>query len=284
MTAAQLLACARARRVVPNRLARPVFWRLAARNPDALSDVVVESDVRFGHGRDLRLRLDLASRQTWPMLFAGFDESAESDMIRCFCERAVRTSCVIDVGVNHGLYLYHAIALCPANTTIVGVEANSALAESVNANLGRNGIDPLVEHVALTDRDGPVSLYIGKDDMVSSLRLDHVEGYGGALATVTVPGLRLDTLVDQRRLQPDLIKIDVEGHERAVLAGAERTMEQYRPTLLVEVTPETFPQVNAALDAGGYRGRLFTDKGLSELDPSAVAAAAYSNLWYEPIE
>jgi FkbM family methyltransferase len=283
MTAAELLARARGRRLVPNRLARPAFWRLAIRNQDALSEVVVESDVRFDK-KQLRLRLELASRQTWPMLFQGFDSSGEGDMIRLFCDRARRARCVIDVGVNHGLYLYHAVACCPRSAVIVGVEANPVLVESVNSNLRRNGLDRLVELAALTDADGLVELHIGKDDMVSSLRADHVDGFGGAISTVVVPGFSLDTLVTQRGLCPDLIKIDVEGHERAVLAGARQTLATHRPTLLIETTPETFEEVDAVLRAASYSGQLFNGVGLCEPERDIIAAFGHSNLVYECLQ
>jgi FkbM family methyltransferase len=291
MTAAELLAHARARRVVPNRLARPVFWRLAIRNPASLNNVSVEALVKFGTPREFRPRLDLGSRQGWLMLFQGFDGSGERDMIACFTERASRRlrdrrgrrgGCVIDVGVNHGLYLYHAVAHCPPGTAILGIEANPALVERVNADLQRNGVGPLVELLALTDADGPVELHVGSDDMVSSLRADHVARYGGGVAKVTVPGISLDSLVAERGLRPDLVKVDVEGHERAVLAGAERTLAERRPTLLIEVTPETFADVDARLRAASYAGRLFTGDGLRPADARAVATSGYSNLLYEP--
>jgi FkbM family methyltransferase len=280
---AELIARARARRLVPNRVARPVFWRLAIRDQDALADVCVTSAVRFRTDRSMQLSLDLTSRQNWLLLFEGFTAGdGEGALIRHFCERAADARCVIDVGVNHGLYLYHAVTHCPAGCEIVGIEANPALVASVNENLARNGVGPLVQLAALTDADGPVTLYLGEDDMVSSLRRDHVEGYGHAGGEVQVPGHTLDSLLAQRDLAPDLIKIDVEGHERAVLAGATRTLAEHRPTVIIEVTPETFPDVDATFAAAGYDGRLAGPHGLVALDRQAITATGYSNLVYAP--
>jgi Methyltransferase FkbM domain len=50
----------------------------------------------------------------------------------------------------------------------------------------------------------------------------------------------LDSLVTERSLDRlDLIKIDVEGHERLVLDGAATILEQYRPVLVIETGHET---------------------------------------------
>ena len=202
-------------------------------------------------------------------------------MIKLFCERARHASCVIDVGVNHGLYLYHAVACCGAEAEIVGVEANPSLAQSVNANLLRNGFGPLVTVAALTASEGPVRLHVGADDMVSSLRPDHVDRYGGAVATLEIPGVSLDSLLARRELHPDLIKIDVEGHETAVLAGATETLAVHRPTLFVEVTPDTFNEVDTVLRSASYRGAVFTAAGLCAPDPDLINSRGYCNLLYE---
>lgn len=50
----------------------------------------------------------------------------------------------------------------------------------------------------------------------------------------------LDSFVESQPLQRiDLIKIDVEGSEVALLHGAERSIERFRPVLMVEVNPFT---------------------------------------------
>ncbi len=43
--------------------------------------------------------------------------------------------------------------------------------------------------------------------------------------------------VDQLNLQPDIVKIDVEGFDFQVLLGMQETVERYRPFFLIEFTP-----------------------------------------------
>jgi FkbM family methyltransferase len=49
--------------------------------------------------------------------------------------------------------------------------------------------------------------------------------------------IQLRTL-DSFELEPDLIKIDVEGSQRAVLIGATETLKRCKPTIIVEVEDE----------------------------------------------
>jgi hypothetical protein len=58
-------------------------------------------------------------------------------------------------------------------------------------------------------------------------------------AVASAPGaLTLDALVAQRGLEPDLVKIDVEGFEPDVLAGGRGTLTERRPAIVLEWTPE----------------------------------------------
>lgn len=51
----------------------------------------------------------------------------------------------------------------------------------------------------------------------------------------------------------DLIKIDVEGGEMAVLAGLSATIATWQPVLFIELCAPHWPEFNAWLDAQSYR-------------------------------
>ncbi len=77
--------------------------------------------------------------------------------------------------------------------------------------------------------------------VTSSWRLDSIEGdvhpvHGGLHKECVSQHLRLDTFVADRKLQRvDLIKIDTDGHEWAVLSGAKETIRKFRPVVLFEL-------------------------------------------------
>jgi hypothetical protein len=63
------------------------------------------------------------------------------------------------------------------------------------------------------------------------------EATGRGIIAQPVAVTHLDRFLDQVS-RVDLIKIDVQGHEPSVLAGAARLIERHRPVLVVEAVQE----------------------------------------------
>jgi hypothetical protein len=89
--------------------------------------------------------------------------------------------------------------------------------------------------------------------------------YSDSYQAVEVPKDRLDNVYEGRA---GFIKIDVEGHEQAVLDGAVGTIRRCRPRVLVEVIDQLSPgglkRARAFFDRLDYRG-FFVHEG--ELKP-----------------
>ncbi|MDA3950470.1 MAG: FkbM family methyltransferase [Spirochaeta sp.] len=99
--------------------------------------------------------------------------------------------------------------------------------------------DVTVVPLALGDRDEMIELAVYSDDTFSSLyerSPDEQERYSlEVTGTVSVRMRPLADLVAAGTVPPpDIVKIDVEGAERAVLAGAARVLAEYRPPVVME--------------------------------------------------
>ncbi|MGE5442940.1 MAG: FkbM family methyltransferase, partial [Bacteroidota bacterium] len=125
--------------------------------------------------------------------------------------------------------------------------------KSIAAN-GYHGIR-LVE-AALSDGEGEATLYLGEKSGWHTL----APGQEGSCGEVRVRTTTLDWLcTDLPRV--DVVKIDVQGAESRVLAGASTTLSRYRPVVLLDVAAigrsfdalnyDAFPMTNLAcrLDA-----------------------------------
>ncbi len=126
----------------------------------------------------------------------------------------------VDVGASVGLYTVMAAEL---GCEVVAVEPQRRSREQLRANLGLNGYLAQVLDVALAAEAGMAAM-VGPD--ASRAHLTSASGGGAEPVQVTT----LDAVLGDRRAQG--VKIDVEGAERLVLAGAPRALAEGRIELL----------------------------------------------------
>ncbi len=193
-----------------------------------------------------------------------------------------RPGLVIDVGSNTGFYALLA-ASASARNTVLAFEPMAEIAERARRNVLRNRMAGRIEvrEVALSDRNGMAEFYVPDDahglvETSASLRRDFK---GEPAAVRPVASHRLDRVLLRSRwaARPiSLIKIDVEGHEAAVLNGARWTIRLRRPVLFVEVLPNAdLPWLNHFVRRRRYvdvklgPGRLATPCDAVAHDPAA---------------
>lgn len=158
---------------------------------------------------------------------------------------------VIDVGANLGEWSVPlAKAVGPAGR-LLSIEPNPVVADALAATLRINNLaQASVLPVALSDVDGVGHLSLTAGDSGLS-RLS-----AAATGAARVPLRSLDSVIAEHALmRVDFIKIDVEGHERQVLAGAADTLRRFRPALVFESgheTPDDRAAIAKTLEAAAY--------------------------------
>ncbi|MDB5592966.1 MAG: hypothetical protein JWR86_3491 [Enterovirga sp.] len=148
-----------------------------------------------------------------------------------FCrENLPRDGVMIDVGANIGLTTLTAARYIPGGR-ILAVEASPRNCTALRDNLARHGVGiATVCACAAGDRAGHVSFFENSayGHVVTGAGMAAVPSVEQRLATV-------DDLVAEHGLtRVDLIKIDVEGFEQEVLAGATATLDRFRPAVFLE--------------------------------------------------
>ncbi|MEX5637760.1 FkbM family methyltransferase [Parafrankia sp. FMc2] len=133
----------------------------------------------------------------------------------------------VDVGANVGSYTLlagkvpgvHVVAFEPASSTFSRLSENVVLNRLTNVTL---------HQCAVGQADTEALLTLDNDTMNQIVPVGDESG-----RTEKVRMVRLDTIIgDQSDVA--LVKIDVEGHEPEVLAGAEQLLRRCRPALIVE--------------------------------------------------
>ena len=166
-------------------------------------------------------------------------------------------SLFIDAGANVGWHALHA-ARCNSIEAVVAFEPDPFNAWLLDRNLLENGIENvIVSCSALGAERGQARLYRYKASNRGRHSLAANHGYGSKI----VPVVDLDSALGDLGLgdrRVAIFKIDVEGYEPAVIAGARVTLAR-TDAVIVEYTPALSQRSGlsaeamlAALHAGGF--------------------------------
>jgi FkbM family methyltransferase len=142
-----------------------------------------------------------------------------------------RQRAALDIGVHLGMYARHFAKFA---SSVIGFEANPE-----SATFARRALQGIaaIEWVALSSQPGQGVLRVpllginDSEPMLGTIS-DANRLQGRLCREISVPMRCLDEF----DLPPvGFIKIDVEGHEEAVLKGGERLLERDRPAYMIEI-------------------------------------------------
>ena len=168
-----------------------------------------------------RLPLELHQSVTHRLLYVeGERFVSESDLLR----RLVRKNdVVVDVGANIGYLALVFRRSIGDGGRMICIEPDADNLRERRRCMQLNEISNVtVQNVAVGSSVGMVRLTPG------------LNGHVGEHSTCEIPQITLDSLIPEC---PTFIKIDVEGYESSVLAGATELIRRRKPRLFVELYP-----------------------------------------------
>jgi len=178
---------------------------------------------------------------------------------------------VIDVGGNRGVYTYGFWKLgCKVKVFEPNVYCLAALKAWAGDKVGVT-----VYNCALSDTEGVADLFVPVDgagvEHDSSASLERPS----KAATYRRQEISLRTMDSFGFTDVAMIKIDVEGHERSVIEGASKTIESYRPALLVEIEQrhghDDIRDLFKSISALGYDGFFLRNERLCRIEAFDIA-------------
>jgi FkbM family methyltransferase len=219
------------------RLVRPLRGHLhrmlATLHSPPVPAQAVDAVVDVGAG--LRMQVN-----TWEMVQRTiFLVGYEPEVMATVRSRLRQGQAAIDVGAHVGAVTLR-MARSVAGGPVVACEPNPDLASRLRRNLELNQLTNVsVREVAVGARRGTATLHVPSDSrhVGGSSLASGAETHHHAVRPLQVPVVTLDDLVAEVGLRDvGLVKIDVEGYEADVLAGAETLLRRDRPALLFEYT------------------------------------------------
>ena len=185
---------------------------------------------------DLKMCCDLG--QALQRQFYFFGTYVIEEKLLDWWTRAARSADVIfDVGANVGIYSLAALAARPV-ATVHAFEPTPELAEKLRAAARLNRLDRLIVHeAAVYSSSGQAILCRFGDETNENEGMNYIRADRGEANAERVRAITLDDFCEQQGIaRIDLIKVDVQGQEHAVLRGAERLLRSGRlGTLIMEL-------------------------------------------------
>ena len=124
----------------------------------------------------------------------------------------------VDIGANIGIYTIFALDL---GAEVIACEPDPRNYQRILEHLKLNGYEADVLNVAVADQPGTLHLTQGLDSYNHLVLPEHDHGQ-----SIEVPAMTLDDIIGDRSVAG--VKIDVEGAEGLVIAGAERALSEQR--------------------------------------------------------
>ena len=226
----------------------------------------------------------------------SYEGTYEREILRLLPELLSDGDAMVDVGANVGILSARAAGLVGESGRVVAVEPSPRCLEDLrrvvdgmsNVTIVDAALGPERVTVSLMGWDNPDHRGLGTavDGHRSGIEENWYEG-----TAAVVPQLRLADVLDEHLpgREVALLKVDVEGYEPAVLAGAPALFDEGRVrAAILEVTPDVdagwASDLIAAADrydafAIGERGRVVRRTDLLRVAPAeAVSRSAQWNL------
>jgi FkbM family methyltransferase len=161
---------------------------------------------------------------------------------------------VFDVGANVG---YFSMVSRELGAQVHAFEPNPNTLRLLNHSASiQSGVT--VVPAACSDHEGRMTLWLSEARNTGESSLERKTG-----TPVEVEVISLDTYSQRTGARPDLLKIDVEGHELRALRGARELIARARPTIVVETKQEDVVEFMREL---GYSAHRILQNDLAPLE------------------
>lgn len=194
--------------------------------------------VKLDDNKRLRILNDFSTLPS--IIFWNGLNSYEKSSLEIWRELSYKSSVTLDVGANFGLFGLLSKVENP-NSKVIFVEPLERNADRIRRNLRLNQFDAKVLVSALGDKVGFITFFDmdSSENTIGSIDEEFVEmhKHSTQIIPLEVPMITIDDLVKTEGLKNvDLIKMDVEGADYLSIKGSLKTLNTFKPNILIEIT------------------------------------------------
>jgi FkbM family methyltransferase len=226
-------------------------------------------------------------RRAFEFAYLAYKGLIEAGPINGLSGLVTNGSTVVDVGANIGFFSIRFARWVGPAGRVIAIEPEARNMESLRRRVARAELAGIVELVQAAAADRPGLLRL-------ALNPGHPGDHHLAPEGEPVQAVTLDDLAAHDHRTVALIKIDAQGAETMVLAGARRVIETHRPAIYVEIDPVALARLGSSpreligtIVGLGYVGHSLTRRGIGAPEgPDRLVArssAAYIDALFLPV-
>ncbi len=215
--------------------------------------------IRYGLGKGFKIQVGLSFLRYHPTLGLSPEERFLSNL-------DYENKIIYDIGAYHGILTMYFARAVGKNGSVISFEPNYQSFLIIQKNIKLNKMTNIkVFNLALGEQKDTRKMvfnpyFSATGNMVKEIQLKMMEE-DNALETTEVKIDTLDNLFEIEGLtKPDFIKIDVEGMEIYTLLGMVNILNNYHPSLFIEIHGATFKskikniqKITELVQSCGYR-------------------------------
>ena len=162
-------------------------------------------------------------------------------------EACKSANCFIDIGAHIGLVTLPAASVMQGRGHVHAFEPAQTNLRFLNEHIASNSL----KNISVSD-----NLVGDENNLVDFFEASYPNGQNSRVITSRVTAYKqvkrrqitLDSYVQRNEIVPDIIKIDVEGSETAVIKGARETLNLYKPIVFLSVHPKELAETPEGLN------------------------------------
>lgn len=185
--------------------------------------------------------------------FRLFDPYVPEQIISKFCNLG---SIVMDIGANMGEWSLHMAKMVGRNGRVFSFEPIPSMAQALEKTVAINNFSQVsISECAVSNKTGHAqfSIPFNKDnqaipgwsqlvpgeEFTAPKSIDNLWDKVASTKTSEVQTTTLDRFTSEKNITKlDFIKVDVEGHEKHVIEGGQKTLETLKPAMILEAASE----------------------------------------------